>query len=118
MLAQLDCVIVDSGPAAYLKPVVTDWLRDPPPFEWSIRLGEKAARLFGETEDLDGHRGADVSREDSAPDWNGDAVLVSAGGWPVERALVRAGRTRGMPTIQFVDSCYNYRHKRCCRHIW
>lgn len=45
MQGQLDCVVVDTGPAAYLKPVVTEWLRDPPPFEWSIRLSENAARL-------------------------------------------------------------------------
>ena len=118
MPGQLDCVVVDAGPAAYLKPIVEDWLRNPPPFDWSIRLGGRAVNVFDAVAGLDGHRGADLAQTDSAPDQVGDAMLVSAGGWPVEKAHVRAGRAKGIPAIQFVDNCYNYARRLCSGGDW
>jgi hypothetical protein len=118
MPEQLHCLIVDAGPAAYLKPVVADWIENPPPFDWSIRLGEKAAHVFESVAGLNGHRGADLAQTDSAPERVGDAMLISAGGWPVEKAHVRAGRAQGAPSIQFVDTCYNYARRLCDDGVW
>ena len=111
-------MVVDAGSAAYLKPVVLGWLETPPPFDWSIRFGEMAAPTFAAIAGLEAHRGADVAREDSAEDTNADALLVSANGWPVEHAYVRMGRRKGIPAIQFVDSCYNYRRRFCADGNW
>lgn len=109
---------MDAGPAAFLKPVVEGWLESPPPFDWSIRLGEKASPVFSNMSGLKPHRGADVARAEAITARIGDALLVSAGGWPVEKAHVQAGQKKGIPAIQYVDSCYNYANRLCAEGDW
>jgi hypothetical protein len=118
MEGHLICVVIDAGPAAYLKPVLEEWLVTPPEFSWSIRLGEKAAEVLGDLPGLKAHRGANLERDEKASVADGDALLVSAGGWPVEKTQIMCSRERCIPTVQFVDACYNYARRLLSGDVW
>ncbi|MBH61769.1 MAG: hypothetical protein CL569_04845 [Alphaproteobacteria bacterium] len=108
MAKRLSCLIVDAGPANYMKPVFARWLAEPPPFEWSLLLGEKASAVLGDLAGLSDYVVKIVARDGPLGPICADAILSSAGGWPIERAIVHAARDAEVPSAQFLDNCYNY----------
>jgi len=123
MARHLHCVIVDAGPATYMKPVLARWIAEPPGFEWSLRLGEKARAALAGLRGLAAHLGPDIDRGNGGDDGTdiasgADALLISAGGWPAENAHVSAAQRAGRPVLQFLDTCYNYARRLCRDGLW
>jgi hypothetical protein len=108
------CVAFDTAPGNWLRLLVRDFERRPPPFGWRIAVGPAAAVALG-------LRAGRAPVEELAPDADagclarvlGDArcVLMAAAGWPAELALLGAARARGLRTAQYVETWYGYRRR-------
>src|SRR3546814_7183284 len=95
MVPNLLCVVVEAGAAAYLKPVLEAWVADPPEFAWRVRATGRARGILGDCVPTAYLESDPLQRESSdAAAFYADAVLVSAGGWPIEHAHVLTPRDR------------------------
>ncbi len=109
--------LVEVGAAAFVAPVLEAWGRTPPPLEWGV-IGTRPAldRLAG-CISPDRIWGGPLAAEDATGGvallrkHTPTAVLMSAGGWPLEHALVASARMAGVPIIQFIDTWYGYRRR-------
>ncbi|MEQ8603695.1 MAG: hypothetical protein RIB45_10275 [Marivibrio sp.] len=116
-MSKLLVLPVEAGAAAFLKPVLAAWETASPGFDWEVGLTDRSAaslsgalrrgRAVGSVLDrLDAAAGA-AFIERARP----SALLISAGGWPLEHAAVRAARSLGVTVLQFVDTWYGYRRR-------
>jgi len=110
-------VVVEAGAAGFLKPVFEAWRDTPPDFEWSIALTDKSADVLGPIIDPGRIVGTNLDRTSAAPvgaildKVETSAILCSAGGHALEHAVIDGARARAIPTVQFIDTWYNYRRR-------
>lgn len=115
-MRELLILVSESGAGAFLRPVLRR-LQQRTDLDWVLAAAPSAlAAVAGNVPPERLLRG-DVDRSDAdlaaalfaAADPR--AVLASAGGWPLERAMIRLARERGRATAQFVDTWYGYRRR-------
>jgi len=109
-------LISEAGAASFLRPVLRA-LQQRADLNWALTTTPVA--LSGLADDVPGTRllRSDLDRTSAA--MAGDIldmveprrVLASAGGWPLERAVIRQAQKRSIVTAQFVDTWYGYRRR-------
>lgn len=109
-------LVTEAGAAAFLRPVFRV-LQQRSDLNWALAASPAAIAALAEDippsrllrRDVD-RRNADLATGLFAAA-DPSAVLVSAGGWPLERAMIRLAHERGRTTAQFVDTWYGYRRR-------
>jgi len=108
---------VEAGAAAFLKPVLAAWEAAAPGFEWEVRLTDQSTAVLDGVLKPGRDAGPILDRSDDAAAAamidcvRPSVLLISAGGWPLEHAAIRAARARGVIVLQFVDNWYGYRRR-------
>jgi hypothetical protein len=106
-------VAVETNAAAYLAPLLLRWLNRAD--SWRLVAGPYANRELGRIADRvprletanSPEGAAEAWRRLASDGWAADALVVSAGGHPLEFAAL--DRFRGLPHAQFIDTWTNYR---------
>ena len=115
------CVLVDTAAAEFLRPLIEEWIAEPPDFDWEIAAGPAAAKVFSEIASLPKAAMATIDPKASAPEFGFEqtenrlitALVVSAASWPAEFTAIRAARRGGLRILQVIDNWYGYR-----RRLW
>ncbi|MBX3456304.1 hypothetical protein [Ferrovibrio sp.] len=115
-MCDLLILITEAGAASFLRPVVRA-LQQRADLNWVLAATPVALR--GLADDVPATRllWSDLDRTSAA--MAGDIldmvkprrVLASAGGWPLERAVIRLAKQRSIVAAQFVDTWYGYRRR-------
>lgn len=108
------CVAFDAAPGNWLRMLAREFELRPPRFAWRMAAGPAAAAMLGPWA---GGARLEPLAPDAAPACvegvlrDARCVLMAAAGWPAELGLLRAARSRGLRTAQYVETWYGYRRR-------
>lgn len=118
MTNRLLCLLVETGAYACVAPLLEEWSNGSPGFDWRV-VATPEVRAMIESRGVAGRIvGPAIGRTSGAETidlddegWRPDVVIASCAGAPVEQALIREARRRGIPSVQFIDTWYGYRRR-------
>lgn len=109
-------VVVEAGAGAFLRPALQA-LHERRDLDWRIVVAPMALRAIGDDMPPGRLLAGDLNRTDGkaalgfVDAHRPKALIVSAGGWQMERGAIAYARKQGIPTAQYIDIWYGYRRR-------